>query len=120
MAIGRREFFQQTAAMLPILAAAMPRARAAVKGTGIPGPYPGRVAAVEHPGCIVGGAYQAGPIRDMMHRGMTELTGAPGWVDAWRTLFEKGDVVGIKVSPVGGKNLCSDATVMHEILDEIG
>ncbi len=102
--------------MLPILAAAMPRARAAVKGAGIPGPYPGRVAAVEHPGCIAGGAYQAAPIRDMMRKGMTELTGAPGWVDAWRALFEKGDVVGIKVSPVGGKNLCSDATVMHEIL----
>ena len=33
---------------------------------------------------------------------MTTLTGAPGWTDAWRTLFEKGDVVGIKVCPVGG------------------
>ncbi len=52
----------------------------------------------------------------MMRRGMTELTGAPGWVDAWRTLFEKGDVVGIKVSPVGGPKLSSDAAVVHEIL----
>ncbi len=48
---------------------------------------------------------------------MTSLTGAPSWTDAWRSMFEKGDVVGIKVSPVGGKNLCSDATVMHNILD---
>jgi hypothetical protein len=31
-------------------------------------------------------------------------------------LFGKGDVVGIKVSPVGGKNLSSDALVLHEIL----
>ena len=48
---------------------------------------------------------------------MSELTGAPGWVDAWRTLFEKGDVVGIKVSPVGGKGLSSDAIVLNEILE---
>ena len=45
------------------------------------------------------GVYQDGPIRSMMEKGMTALTGAPGWPDAWRTLFEKGDVVGIKVAP---------------------
>jgi uncharacterized protein (DUF362 family) len=32
-------------------------------------------------------------------------------------MFEKGDVVGIKVSPVGGPKLSSDATVLHSILD---
>jgi uncharacterized protein (DUF362 family) len=48
---------------------------------------------------------------------MQDLTGAPGWQDAWRSLFEKGDVVGIKVSPVGGRHLCSDALVMASILD---
>ena len=47
--------------------------------------------------------YQAEPIRQMMRRGIAELTQAPSWIDAWRRLFEKGDVVGIKVSPVGGK-----------------
>ena len=51
-----------------------------------------------------------------MQKGMRELTGAPNWIDAWRMLFEKGDVVGIKVSPVGGKNLSSDALVLGEIL----
>src|SRR5260370_20866410 len=53
----------------------------------------------------------------MMHKGMLELTGAPGWPDAWRALFEKGDVVAIKVSPVGGPKLCSDALVLHQIID---
>jgi hypothetical protein len=84
---------------------------------GIPGPYPGRVIAVEHAGCIASGAYQAAPIHQMIERGMKELTGAPTWQDAWRSLFEKGDVVGIKVSPVGGPKLCSDASVVHAILD---
>jgi hypothetical protein len=32
-------------------------------------------------------------------------------------MFEKGDVVGIKVCPVGGPKLCSDPTVLHAILD---
>ena len=48
---------------------------------------------------------------------MTGLTGAPDWAAAWKTLFEKGDVVGIKVSPVGGRKLCSDITVLRSIFD---
>ncbi len=82
----------------------------------MPGPYPGKVVAVHHPACIVDGKYQARPIEDVMHKGMMELTGAPGWQDAWRVFFEAGDVVGIKVSPVGGPNLCSDALVLHQII----
>jgi hypothetical protein len=91
--------------------------KAATSKPGMPGPFPGRVVAVEHPGCIRAGVYQAGPVRQMMERGMTALTGAPSWTDAWRSFFEKGDVVGIKVSPVGGPGLCSDASVLHAILD---
>jgi hypothetical protein len=82
----------------------------------MPGAFPGRVVAVDHPACIVSGKYQAEPVRAMMRKGMTELTQAPSWIDAWRMLFEKGDVVGIKVSPVGGRKLCSDAVVLDEIL----
>ncbi len=51
---------------------------------------------------------------------MLELTGAPAWTDAWRALFEPGDVVGIKVSPVGGPKLCSDALVMRQIIEGLG
>ncbi len=91
--------------------------KAATAKPGMPGPFPGRVVGVEHPGCIVSDAYQAEPIRKMMEKGMTALTGAPGWTDAWRTFFEKGDVVGIKVCPVGGPKLCSDAAVLHNILN---
>jgi hypothetical protein len=84
---------------------------------GIPGPYPGRVVAVEHSRSIVSGVYQGDAVQQMVQRGMTELTGAPTWQDAWKSMFEKGDVVGIKVCPVGGPKLCSDATVLHAILD---
>lgn len=91
--------------------------KAATTKPGMPGPFPGRVVGVAHQGCIAGDVYQAGPIHSMMEKGMTALTGAPAWTDAWRTLFEKGDVVGIKVCPVGGAKLCSDMTVLHNIID---
>lgn len=90
--------------------------KAATTKPGMPGPFPGRVVGVEHPASIVGGAYQAEPVRQMMEKGMTALTGAPSWTDAWRSFFEKGDVVGIKVCPVGGPRLSSDAIVLRNII----
>ena len=82
----------------------------------MPGLYRGRVVAVENAASIVSGKYQADPIREMMRRGMTELTGAP-WVDAWKQFFEPGDVVGIKVNPVGqNAGVISSPEVMHEII----
>jgi len=82
----------------------------------MPGLYPGRVCAVENPAVLVAGKYQAEQVQKMMRRGMMELTGADGWADAWRQFFEPGDVVGIKVNPVGQPLVISDATVLHEII----
>jgi hypothetical protein len=87
------------------------------RALGIPGPYRGKVVAIEHPGSVLSGRYEPDAIRQMMHRGMTELTGAPAWQDAWRTMFQRGDVVAIKMSPVGGPGLCSDASVLRSIFD---
>jgi len=112
----RRDFLR-CAAMAGSVAFGQVHSKAATTKPGMPGPFPGRVIAVTHPGCIAGGAYQSDPIRKMMEKGMTSLTGAPAWTDAWRSFFEKGDVVGIKVCPVGGAKLCSDALVLHNILD---
>ena len=118
MAVSRRDFLVRS----PLFAGALAGVsgiplRAAAAKLGMPGPYPGKVVEVHHPNSIVLGAYQAAPVQQMMHKGMLELTGAPGWADAWRALFEKGDVVAIKVSPVGGPKLCSDALVLHQIID---
>jgi uncharacterized protein (DUF362 family) len=83
---------------------------------GMPGPYRGRVVAVESPAVLASGSYQPDTVRAMMRRGMTELTGADGWADAWRRFFEPGDVVGIKVNPVGAPRVISDASVLREII----
>ena len=59
----------------------------------MPGLYRGRVVAVEDAASIVANKYQAEPIREMMRRGMSELTGGT-WAEAWRQFFQPGDVVG--------------------------
>ena len=56
----------------------------------------------------------------MMRRGMMELTGAPSWTEAWRVLFEPGDVVVIKVNPVGQPFLISAPEVFQEIVSGLG
>jgi len=52
----------------------------------------------------------------MMRRGMMELTGSDGWAAAWRRFFVPGDVVGIKVNPVGAPHVISDGSVVREII----
>jgi uncharacterized protein (DUF362 family) len=70
----------------------------------MPGPYPGRVIEVRHPGSVAPDhSVNASAVQQMVDRGMTELTGADHPVEAWRTFFERDDVVGIKVNPVGRK-----------------
>jgi hypothetical protein len=116
MPLDRRQFIQGS--LLTAAAAVQTSySKTATTGFGMPGPYPGRVIAVDNPGVIVSDAYQPEVVRGMMQRGMQELTQAPAWQDAWRVLFEKGDVVGIKVSPVGGPKLSSDASVLRSIIE---
>lgn len=83
----------------------------------MPGPFRGRVVEVEHAGSIVSGAYQKEPVRQMIERGMRELTGAPDWTAAWKFFFEKGDVVGLKVNPVGRPHVVSAPEVVRTIIE---
>jgi uncharacterized protein (DUF362 family) len=82
----------------------------------MPGPYRGKVVSVANPASIVSGEYQAEPVREMLRKGMMELTGAPGWLDAWRVFVEKGDVVGLKLNPVGRPHVISSPVVVREII----
>jgi uncharacterized protein (DUF362 family) len=68
----------------------------------MPGPFPGRVIEVQHPGSLKEDySVEVPAVQKMMARGMTELTGADHPVEAWRRFFSPGEVVGIKVNPVG-------------------
>ncbi len=70
----------------------------------MPGPYPGRVIEVRHPEAVQADHTIApDAVHTMMERGLCELTGADHAAEAWRRLFAPGDVVGVKVNPVGRK-----------------
>lgn len=84
--------------------------------SGIPGPYPGRVVAVHHPGSILSGAYQPEPMQQMIERGLTELTHAGSLAESLGQFFEPGDVVGIKVNGVGRPHVISDASVLNTLI----
>ncbi len=86
---------------------------------GIPGPYPGRVVAVQHPNSIVEDQYQAEPVRQMLERGMMELTHAESWSESWKEFFQPGDVVGIKLNPVGAPYVISAPEVLRPIIEAL-
>jgi hypothetical protein len=67
----------------------------------LPGRFPGKVIEVHDPGSVRGGVPQYPAIVKMLDQGMAALTGAPSGLEAWRSFFQKGDRVGIKVNPVG-------------------
>ena len=126
--IGRRGFLAGVASA-PALAgiasayasAQEPRAAAgravADEAWGIPGPYPGRVVEVRHPQMIHQGVKDRAAIHAAVARGMKELTGADDDVQAWRRFFEPGDVVGIKMNPVGRPLAPSSSELMLEVID---
>lgn len=112
MLTGRRDFLSAA-----LTAAGGTGLAPAERKLGIPGPFPGRVVAVRHPGCIVSDKYQEGPVGQMIRRGMLELTGAPSWVEAWRMFVQPGDVVGIKLNPNGMPLVISAPEVLHTVID---
>lgn len=127
MPIDRRELL--TASFAAALASCAnrvadgPKTAETASKLGIPGPYPGRVVEVHHPGSFVDNAYQPEPVEQMLDRGMMELTHAESPIEAWREFFEPGDVVGVKFNPVGQPAVISDASLFRAIfkrLEEVG
>ncbi len=96
--------------------AALSGAKAQPPADGIPGPYRGRVVSVSHPGSIIGIQYQREPVREMIRAGIMRLTGADTPEEAWRSFFEPGDVVGVKLNPVGMPHVISAPEVVQEIV----
>jgi uncharacterized protein (DUF362 family) len=84
--------------------------------TGIPGPFPGRVVEIAHAGSVVKDAVQEAVAMTMVERGMQELFGSENAVEAWRRLFAPGDVVGIKVNPVGAPHALSNFATVRAII----
>src|SRR5262245_34213392 len=123
--IGRRQFL--AGAAIPALSAlhvsapepnaAAGKAPTADGELGVRGRYPGRVLDVRHPGMIRNDIKDRAAIKDAVDRGMKELTGADDAVEAWRRFFEPGDVVGVKMNPVGNPLANSSSELMLAVID---
>jgi uncharacterized protein (DUF362 family) len=58
-------------------------------------------------------------VRAAVERGVQELTGASDAVEAWRAFFQPGDVVGVKMNPVGNPLANSSTELLLEVIDGI-
>ncbi|MFN3650117.1 MAG: DUF362 domain-containing protein [Armatimonadota bacterium] len=97
-------------------ASAETRSNAPKSKLAIPGPHRGRVVKVQSERSITGGVYHPETIRAMLRRGMTELTGASDWAEAWKQFVQPGEVIGLKLNPVGMPHVISDASVVREVI----
>ncbi len=89
---------------------------ATVSTNGIPGPFPARVVEVSHAKSVVADEVQESIAAAMVDRGMRELVGADDARDAWERFFTRGDVVGIKVNPVGAPHAISNFATVRAIV----
>jgi hypothetical protein len=126
--MGRRQFLSAAAAIpamagMPVsyVSAQEPRSASGKaepnQKWGVPGPYPGRVVEVRNSRMIKNDVKNREAIKQAVDRGMKELTGADDSVSAWRGFFEPGDVVGVKMNPVGNPLANSSSELMLEIIE---
>lgn len=92
---------------------------------GMPGPFPGQVVSVRSSKCIdeVKDEVNSAVVREMMDRGMRQLTGESSALRAWQRFISPTDTVGIKVNCVGRPKVVSSPEVIAEIvrnLTELG
>jgi hypothetical protein len=66
----------------------------------LPGPFPGKVVKVTDNRCLREDAVDAKVVEEMLAGGITRLTGK-SMADSFAMFFEKSDVIGLKVNPVG-------------------
>jgi uncharacterized protein (DUF362 family) len=82
----------------------------------MPGLYPGRVVEVADKRSIVGNRVSQPIVKEMLERGMKELTGESSARGAWAKFVEPKDVVGIKINPSGAPACCSSPELIREII----
>lgn len=84
----------------------------------MPGLYPGSVVTVGTERSIdaESGRVDADVVREMIARGMTELTGDSKAEDAWRRFIQPFDVVGIKVNCSGAPAVMSTPEIVAEVV----
>lgn len=87
---------------------------------GMPGPFPGRVIEVKRADAVSAeSVINPQAVSAMVERGMKELTRCDSKAEAWSRLFNKHDVVGVKVNPVGNNGPGQKSISTHELVTEV-
>ncbi len=81
----------------------------------IPGPFPGKVVQVTDARCIKNDKVDPAVVTEMVEKGITTLTGK-SMKKSFKMLFDKSDVVGIKINPVGPPLMCSKPEVVAALI----
>ncbi len=84
---------------------------------GVPGPYPGKVIEARNAAMIQGGSKNKDAIGKTLGKALAALTGADDATEAWRTFFEPGDAVGVKVVPNGHPAHPTSPELILEVID---
>jgi hypothetical protein len=121
--LGRRAFLQSGAALAGLAGLELPAV--AFEGPkdvgstplGIPGPFPGRVVEVQDPTAVTDGVPKFEAVRRLVAKGITALTTIDEPAEAWKSMFQPGEVVGIKVNPVGNPFAISNYATVHAIVE---
>lgn len=82
----------------------------------LPGPFPGKVVEVHNPAAMKENKIDAKAVQEMFRKGLALLTGKNPQ-DSFGIFFEKDDVVGIKVNPVGPGLISTRLEVVDAIID---
>jgi uncharacterized protein (DUF362 family) len=88
----------------------------AVSPQRMPGLYPGRVVEISDDRSIVSNRVSQSIVRQMIDRGMRELTGEQDPGQAWSKFIQPQDTVGIKINPSGAPACCSSPEIVREIV----
>ena len=118
LALGRPPLFSQEKQATPPVriktnvddALAVPRTKHS-----LPGLFPGKVVQVHDPGAMVQDKPVAQVASAMFEKGIANLTGE-NFADSFPLFFEKSDVVGIKVNPVGAGLISTRLEVVDAII----
>lgn len=136
---GRRKFFRLLAAgglgagIAPVMAAGMSDVSVAkpVKTNiadalryprndiSMPGKYPGRVVRVENDKSVADNVIQEEVVGKMLKDGLAELTGTSDIKAAWRHFVSPGEVIGLKVNPIGGRLLSTSHALVKSVISQL-
>jgi len=85
----------------------------------MPGKYPGRVIRVQDDNSIVDNKFNRDEINKMVKQGMLKLTGETDINKAWLQFVTPGEVIGLKVNPIGGIQLSTSIEIVASVIAQL-